>query len=182
MSPAFFQWHTHWNWLRYIYIYIYIYIEIEREREKERKTDGQTDRQTSTHTLQYTFKYTLTYTLSLSHTHTHTHTYIYVCVYIYKLETVEQGDLKGFFSIATTSKCRGGRYSFPGITPICPRYVFLSFKQVPFLKSSVWCDLGLNPGLPDHWRTLYPHEPVCVCKDTEKERSSYLFFKKPNIS
>ena len=20
----------------------------------------------------------------------------------------------------------------------------------------VWHDLGLNPGLPDHWRTLYP--------------------------
>ena len=28
--------------------------------------------------------------------------------------------------------------------------------QVPFLKSLVWHDLGLNPGLPDHWRTLYP--------------------------
>ena len=27
--------------------------------------------------------------------------------------------------------------------------------QVPFLKSLVWLDLGLNPGLPDHWRTLY---------------------------
>ena len=25
-----------------------------------------------------------------------------------------------------------------------------------FLKSLVWLDLGLNPGLPDHWRTLYP--------------------------
>ena len=22
-------------------------------------------------------------------------------------------------------------------------------------KSLVWCDLGLNPGLPSHWRTLY---------------------------
>ena len=28
--------------------------------------------------------------------------------------------------------------------------------QVPFLKSLVWRDLALNPGLPDHWRTLYP--------------------------
>ena len=27
---------------------------------------------------------------------------------------------------------------------------------MPFLKSLVWLDLGLNPGLPDHWRTLYP--------------------------
>ena len=28
--------------------------------------------------------------------------------------------------------------------------------QVPFLKSLVWRDMGLNPGLPDHWQTLYP--------------------------
>ena len=27
---------------------------------------------------------------------------------------------------------------------------------MPFLKSLVWQDQGLNPGLPDHWRTLYP--------------------------
>ena len=28
--------------------------------------------------------------------------------------------------------------------------------QVPFLMSLVWRDLGLNPGLSDHWWTLYP--------------------------
>ena len=27
--------------------------------------------------------------------------------------------------------------------------------QVPFYKSLVWRDVGLNPSLPDHWRTLY---------------------------
>ena len=27
---------------------------------------------------------------------------------------------------------------------------------MPFLKSLVWHDLGLNPGLPNHWQTLYP--------------------------
>ena len=27
-------------------------------------------------------------------------------------------------------------------------------SRVPFLKSLVWLDLGLNPGLPGHWRTL----------------------------
>ena len=27
---------------------------------------------------------------------------------------------------------------------------------VPFLKPLVWRDLGLNPGLPGHWWTLYP--------------------------
>ena len=28
--------------------------------------------------------------------------------------------------------------------------------QVLFLKSSVWHNLGLKPGLPVHWRTHYP--------------------------
>ena len=28
--------------------------------------------------------------------------------------------------------------------------------QVPYFKSLVWRDRGLNLGLPDHWRTLYP--------------------------
>ena len=38
--------------------------------------------------------------------------------------------------------------------------IMLSVKQggikYYFLKSLVWLDLGLNPGLPDYWRTLYP--------------------------
>ena len=29
-------------------------------------------------------------------------------------------------------------------------------KKVSSTIFEVWCDLGLNPGLPDHWRTLYP--------------------------
>ena len=32
----------------------------------------------------------------------------------------------------------------------------MSRYQVSFLKSLVWFDLGLNPGLPDHWQALYP--------------------------
>ena len=27
--------------------------------------------------------------------------------------------------------------------------------QLPFFESLVWLNLRLNPGLPDHWRTLY---------------------------
>ena len=33
--------------------------------------------------------------------------------------------------------------------------ILLNVKQIPFLKSFVWRDLGLKPGLPDHWRTLF---------------------------
>ena len=40
-----------------------------------------------------------------------------------KLATVVEGDQKAPFSIATTSRCRGGRYSFPRIAPLYPWYV-----------------------------------------------------------
>ena len=36
-------------------------------------------------------------------------------LYIYKLATLVEGDSKAPFSIATTPRCRGGRYSFPWI-------------------------------------------------------------------
>ena len=39
---------------------------------------------------------------------------------IYKLATVVEGDQKSPFSIATTPRCRGGRYSFPWIAPLYP--------------------------------------------------------------
>ena len=79
-----------------------------------------------------------------------------------KFATVVEGDRKAPFSIATTLRCREGRDSFPRIAPLYPWYVpyiaecWARRYQVPFLKSLVWRDLGLNPGLPDHWRTLYP--------------------------
>ena len=53
-----------------------------------------------------------------------------------KLATIVEGVQKAPFSIATTLRCRGGRYSFP-------------------LKSLVRLDLGLKPSLLNHWRTLY---------------------------
>ena len=40
-----------------------------------------------------------------------------------KLATVVKGDQKPPFPIATTPRCRGGRYSFPWIVPLYPRYV-----------------------------------------------------------
>ena len=78
-----------------------------------------------------------------------------------KLATLVEGDQKASFSIATTPGCRGGCYSFPWMAPLYPWYVpyiaecWAGRHQVPFLKSLVWCNLGLNAGLPDQWRTLY---------------------------
>ena len=37
-----------------------------------------------------------------------------VSIFTYKLVTIVEGNLKAPFSIATTPRCRGGRYSFPG--------------------------------------------------------------------
>ena len=37
-----------------------------------------------------------------------------------KLATIVEGDPKAPFSIATTPRCRGGRYSIPRIGPLYP--------------------------------------------------------------
>ena len=39
---------------------------------------------------------------------------------IVKLATIVEGDPKAPFSIATTPRCRGGRYSIPWIAPLYP--------------------------------------------------------------
>ena len=47
--------------------------------------------------------------------------YIYIYIYAYtKLATIVEGDPKAPFSIATTPRCRGGRYSIPWIAPLYP--------------------------------------------------------------
>ena len=58
------------------------------------------------------------------------HSYVYLFIYLYinififikkkKLVTVVEGYLKALFSIATTPRCRGGRYSVPRIDPLYP--------------------------------------------------------------
>ena len=46
---------------------------------------------------------------------------IVIYVYIYKLlVTLVEGDPTAHFSIATTLRCRGGRYSIPRIAPLYP--------------------------------------------------------------
>ena len=40
-----------------------------------------------------------------------------------KLAIVVEGDQRANFSIATTPRCREGRYSFPWIAPLYPWYV-----------------------------------------------------------
>ena len=113
-----------------------------------------------------------------------------------KLATVVEDDQKVPFSIATTPRCRGWGYSFPWIAPLYPWYVpYIAECQArryqgPFLKYLVWHDLGLNPGLPDHWRTLYPLDQwaalcvhiymftcarVCVCASVCLKESTHTY-------
>ena len=70
-----------------------------------------------------------------------------------KLATSVEGEPKAPFSDATTST------PTPFLPFILDPYlIVLSVKQGRikyFFKSLVWFDLGLNFGLPDHWRTLW---------------------------
>ena len=60
---------------------------------------------------------------------------IYTANYQYnskvKLATIVEGNPKAPFSIATTPRCRGGRYSFPGLLyfTLDPYLIMLSVKQ-----------------------------------------------------
>ena len=71
--------------------------------------------------------------------------------------TLVKGDLKAPFSITTTPQCKGGRYSIPWIAPLYPWSIPYNARwhQVPFFESLVCPDLGLKPGLMDHWWTIY---------------------------
>ena len=49
-----------------------------------------------------------------------------------KLATIVEGKQEAPFSIATTPRCRGGCYSFPGIAPLYPRYVHYIAERTIF--------------------------------------------------
>ena len=76
--------------------------------------------------------------------------------FFFFLANTVEGDPNAPFSIATTPRCQGGRYSFPKIAPLYPwplpynTECYARRNQVPFFESLVWLDPGLNPGLPGH--------------------------------
>ena len=79
------------------------------------------------------------------HTHTHTHIYIYIyTIEFNKLATIIEGDPKAPFSIATTPRCRGRRYIFPGLLhfTLDPYLIILSVMQrgIKYHFLSLWCD------------------------------------------
>ena len=75
------------------------------------------------------------------------------------MATVVEGDQRALFSIATRLTCRGAL--IPSLVALLyPWYVpyvaecSARWYQIPFLKSLVWLDLGLNPSFPHHKRKL----------------------------
>ena len=78
------------------------------------------------------------------------------------MATLVKGDPKAPFSIATTPTRSGRCYSISWITPpftLDPNLIMLSAYQrgIKYHFLSFWFDSTwrLNPGLPDHQRTLY---------------------------
>ena len=61
-----------------------------------------------------------------------------------KLATIVEGNPKAPVSIATTPRCRGGRYSFPGLLyfTLDPYLIMLSVKQggIKYHFLSLWYD------------------------------------------
>ena len=87
-----------------------------------------------------------------------------------KLATLVEGDPKTPFSIATTLRCKGRRYSIAWIAPLYLWYAPYNaecktrWHQVPFFESLVWLDLGLKPGLTENWRTLFIRPMFTISK------------------
>ena len=72
----------------------------------------------------------------------------YACMFyskVVKLATIVEGDPKAPFLIATTPRCRGGRYSFPGLLyfTLDLYLIMLSVKQggIKYHFLSLWYDL-----------------------------------------
>ena len=94
------------------------------------------------------------------HTHTHTHTHTHkMCISLFflansrlfvvwhiskKMATIVEGNPKAPFSIATTPRCRGRRYSFPELPyfTLDPYLIMLSVKQggMKYHFLSLWYD------------------------------------------
>ena len=74
---------------------------------------------------------------------------IYAQLYRFKLATIVEGDLKAPFSVATTSRCWEGRYSFPWIAPLYPWSIPYNAVKQGSIKYHFWVfgmtRLGIEP-------------------------------------
>ena len=110
----------------------------------------------------------------------YTHTHLYISKKKVKLATIVEGNPKAPFSIATTPRCRGGRYSFPGLLyfTLDPYIIMLSVKQggIKYHFLSLWHDstwdwTQVSRAIGEHSNRLanlyinaykYIHEYICV--------------------
>ena len=101
-----------------------------------------------------------------------------------KLATVVEVDPKSPFSIATTTRCMGGRYAFLWITPLTlnPYLIMLSVKQGGFKYHflSLWydstCDLTpVSRAIGEHYHSNY--SIIENGQNTEKSSGDLLSLK-----
>ena len=92
---------------------------------------------------------------------------------------IVKGDPKAPFSIATTPRCSGGRYSFSRIVSWFIPYnaeCEARLHQEPFFESLIFLNLALNPSLPGLWQTLYTLSYwVGFCAAIEYDSFSFKF-------
>ena len=92
-----------------------------------------------------------------------------------KLVTIVEGDQKApfFNSYYTEVEGRVQHLSLYCSTFTLDTYfISLSIKKRGIkYDTSVWRDLGLNPGFPDHLRTLYPTSANELAKETKMDRN-----------
>ena len=90
--------------------------------------------------------------------------------------TIVEGNPKAPFSIATTRRCRGGRYSFPGLLyfTLDPYLIMLSVKQgdIKYHFLSLWYDATwdwthVSRAIGEHYIYIYiyiyTHTCRCAC-------------------
>ena len=95
-------------------------------------------------------------------------------IWISKVGALVEGDPKAPFSTTTTPRCRWGSYFFPGIDPLYPWSFLIMRHRVPFFESLIWLNLGLNPGLPDHWRTVYSIWQICNLQSKSTRNGQFI--------
>ena len=105
---------------------------------------------------------------------------IYLYISKVKLATIVESDPKAPLSIATSPRCKGGRYSFPWLLhfTLDPYLIMLSVKQggIKYHFLSLWYDstwdwTQVSRAIGEHWLTARPMSGTYI----------YWVFKKNDI-
>ena len=95
--------------------------------------------------------------------------YIYIYIYNVKLAIIVEGDPKAPFSVATTPKCRVGRYSFHWIAPLTPNTLLTMLSVKQEASSTIFWVFGMSqPGIDPRslgsWKTTFMYLHLIIMK------------------